>query len=311
MHQLLSPFRPLRAVACSALLVLSVGCAEFEFAEQDLTFRYAEGDDRIELNVDTRGIFATPKGWGKSESEVVAAGKERIETMAGGARNFYLMTFPFIVDLESDWDEGDEDWLTKEQRGRLWNQIRENVSVKSARAYSDDAAEVALAQRVEIRNAKAWLAAINELVTLGVKHELEENAEDPIDPTKVYGTAASRGNLRAFVVEGRDWVSLDAEALVVRVPMTPYDLALSMKEFLAEAKVATESSGSKNSWTDRRNSAAGVGIFERLEELEVKDGVVSFRFPMDGNGRIHWSFRMPRHPDAKKFAAAFEAEELK
>ncbi len=311
MNRLIAHLRLLRTAGCSALLALSAGCAEFDFAEQDLSLRYVDDGDRIELNVKTRGIFATPAGWGQSEDQVLASGKERVEQMAAGARYFYLVTFPFMLDLdEGDWSE-EEDWITKEQRERIWSLMDKSVSVTSASTFLDEAGEVALDQRVEIKNAKACVAAMNELVTLGVQHELNEAKGKPADLAEIFGSEASQDNLRAFVVAGGVWISLDAEALVVRVPMTPYDLALCMKAFLEETAVEGGSSGSDSDWADRRGAAAARALFANLEELTVEDGVVNFRFPVNARGRIPWSFRMPRHPDAKKFVAAFESEELK
>lgn len=288
------------------LLGVGAGCSEIDFAEQDLALHYLQEADRIELSVDTRGLFPTSSDWGESQATVVTKSKERVEAMAAGARYLYLVTFPFILDLDREQPEDDE-WLTREQITRAWDLFQDSVSVSSAKAFLDDMGEVALTQQVEIKNASACVAAVNEIITAGVLHELKGTTEKP---GEVYGSDASRKNLRAFADAGREWVSLDKDALVVRVPMTPQDLALALKELVAERRSAEDSS-EEASWSERRGGAASQALLGNLQDLEVKDGVVTLRFAADDTGRIRWRFQMPRHPDAQKLVAAFDAEELK
>lgn len=298
MNRLLSTFRPLRAAACSALLAISAGCSEFDAAEQGFSLRYQDTSDRIELAVDTRGIFAASTRRGQSEAEVLARAKARVDELAAGARAFKLLAYPLIFDLDGEWD-GEVKWMTKEQQERIFSLLRANVGVISAGSLVDEVGELGLTQRFEIKNATACMAAINELVTLSVQDELARDEKNPPDLTKFLGSEASEGNLRSFMLRGEPWVSLDAEALVIRVPMTPYDLALCMRELVREAH---ELDGAATLYQT---------LFANLEELKVEDGVVSFRFPVDASGRVQWSLKEPRNPDAKKFAAAFEVEERK
>ncbi len=293
------------------LLGLGAGCAEFDFAEQDVALRYSAEGDRVEVKIDTRGIFATSKGFGASDVEVTAKAKERVQQMAAGARFFYLVTFPFIHDLDREWSEDSEDWVPKEQRERLQALMQASVSVTSAKVFLDDFGEVALTQEVAIKDVAACVAGLNELVSLGVRYELDENEDDPVDLTGLYGTQASRANLRAFLDAGGKWLSLDQDALLVRVPMTPFELALTMKGLLAETHSGGDPSASPGDWSANRGHAAATALFGSLEELNVEDGVVTFRFPVGDDGQIHWDFRMPRHPDAKKLVAAFDEDELK
>ena len=77
----------LRGVVGLGLLGLGAGCSDIDVAEQDLALRYFEEGDRIELEIDLRGIVGTPSRGGKTEDEVVPKAKARLEQMAAGARS--------------------------------------------------------------------------------------------------------------------------------------------------------------------------------------------------------------------------------
>ena len=301
----------LRGVACVCLLGLGAGCSEIDVAEQDLALRYLQEEDRVEVEIECRGIFETPSRWGKSEAEGVPKAKERLKEMAGGARQFYvpLSPEPIILDLDKLFEVKEGGWLSEEQCLRFRKLIRESVSVESAMVFLDDLGEVSLKQQFAITSAAACVASLNELVTAGVRDELEDNGDDPIDPTQPYGTQESRDNLRAFVDDGRDWVSLDQKALVVRVPMTSLDLALTLKELVSDTE--RDQDAGADDWGAARARLDAKAVLGKLKGLSAEDGVVTLRFPLQADGRISWEFHRPRHPDAKKLAAAFDAVELK
>ncbi len=92
---------------------------------------------------------------------------------------------------------------------------------------------------------------------------------------------------------GGQWLTLTEKALEIRIPATPADLAVLLRGF------ATDSGQSP------REVALSSALFGGLDEVVVKQNVALLRFPVGGDGPIHWNLRPPRHEDAKVLVDAF------
>ncbi|QDV08784.1 hypothetical protein Poly30_43390 [Planctomycetes bacterium Poly30] len=283
--------------------LFSAACSEYEFAEQDLGVRYLADSQQISLQVDTRGLYGTSLDWSDSDELIVKRARDRVRRMAAGERYLHLLSFPLIFDLdakpgqEREERPGEEDWISAEDATRLRAVFLENVRVESSRVYLDAEGEVSVAQSFRIDKADACVAALNEVISLGVRRGIEDVASSGDDVSEMFASARSRENLRSFLEAGGRWLTLSEKSLEVRVPMTPADLAILLKGFAED---------------DPKGSTAALGraLLGGLEELAVENDVALFRFPVSGDGAVHWTYRGERHPDAKKLRAAFDEGEL-
>lgn len=295
-------------VSFLGIALFSAACSEYEFAEQDLSLRYLADRQQISLQVDTRGLYGTSLDWSDSDELIVTRARDRVRRMAEGERYLHLLSFPLIFDLdaepaasadegEGEGTPGEEDWISAEDATRLRAVFLENVHVESSRAYLDAEGEVSVAQSFRIDKADACVAALNEMISLGVRRGIEDVASSGDDVSEMFASARSRENLRSFLESGGRWLTLSKTSLEVRVPMTPADLAILLKGFAED---------------DPKGSTAALGraLLGGLEELAVQNDVAVFRFPVSGDGAVHWTYRGERHPDAKKLRAAFDEGEL-
>ncbi|MFT5735078.1 MAG: hypothetical protein ACJA0P_003551 [Planctomycetota bacterium] len=287
--------------ALAGLALVATACSEYEFAEQDLSVQHLAETDQVILEIDTRGLFATKLKWGESPKFILERARDRVRRMATGERYLHLLTFPLIFDLDADVSESapeEEPWIAPEALVEFRNIFLKNVHVDASSAYLDAEGEVAVTQSVRLEEATACIAAINALITSGVRDALKQSDLAPKDDVlQLFESKRSRDNLRAFMDAGGDWLTLSEEQLAIRIPMTPADVAILIKGLAGDE--------------DGNAKALGTALLGGLDELVLDNGVALFRFPVEKDGAIHWRYRGERNPAAKKLAAAFNDAELK
>ncbi len=293
---MLKPILAARAALATAL-VLTTACAEYEFAEQDISLRYLSKADQITLELDTRGLYALESEIWDSKASAAKTAKERLDRMAAGERFIYLLSFPLIFDLDAAPDEsqgpGEDDWISSEDWERISSVFDTHVHLDEASMYLDRAGVLAIQQSFRLEHGAACIAALNELITLGVRHETASVDPEESNRDQMFASPTSRENLRSFMDAGGQWLTLTEKALEIRIPATPADLAVLLRGF------ATDSGQSP------REVALASALFGGLDEVVVKQNVALLRFPVGGDGSIHWNLRAPRHEDAKVLVAAF------
>lgn len=298
---MLKHIRSARAVLLVAA-VFATSCAEYEFAEQDISVRYRAASDQITLELDTRGIYATGARFGTTAADADAKVKARIERMAKGERFIYLLSFPFIFDLDAEPKneaKQKDDWIDPADWTRLKAVFDANVHVDSASAYLDSASEASATQSFRLENAAECISAMNEVITLSVRHELAMASSDDLDRDEVFASERSRTNLRSFADAGGQWLTLTEEALEVRIPLTPADLAATVRGIPSDKAPSP------------RVKALGQAFLQGLDELTIQDDVAVFRFPVGRDGALHWTLRAPRGEGAESLVAAFGDNQLK
>ena len=294
--------RPLALAAAASLLA---ACTPFEFAEQDISIRHDAEADVIELDVVTRGIFGTSTGQ-SSPRRIDERAAALIRQMAEGRRYLHLLSWPFVVDRDRERDE-DED-LTKEDVppdwisiAETWDDLAGGVTVTDAHTFLDDRDEVGVVQRVRVERAGEILRSLNETIDLMLV-DLIEQSNGTDTPDEAFSSAAAHALLLEFARGEGDWVSLDADGLTIRCPMTPTDRARLLRDML--------DLGGSDSDRDRRGLAFVRALTDGLSSISAAGDVVVLRYEFDEDDRVTLRYAAPRHPDAKRLVVQFEEDEL-
>lgn len=300
--------RPVSLRAPAVLLpvaLLAASCSDYGVAEQDLTLRYDAPTDALTLAIDSRGIHPRPGrdvvlfGEPPSLADRTQRAGERLREVGGGRRYLVLLDLPLALDLDHVGDalaeEGDDE--RARALGERWEVIRATISVEDAALYVDEGGHVGALQRVRIDEAQSYVAFVNDLISAAV--EGAQVADDAPERNK----AADRRRAE-YARSGAPWVVLDADALEVRMPIEPWELANMIR---ALADPAGEAEASEADAEERRAEgyaptsedlvqALVQAIFHDLDSLEVVEGVARFRFPFGDDGAVRMPFRVERSP---------------
>ncbi len=301
---------PLFTLFLLSLGLLASGCSEYEVAQQDVGLAYDAETDVLTLTIDSRGLHAAatgvPRLFGSpaTEEERIAGAVERLRAAADGAPYFVLLASPLALDLTKvpeaiTREAKDADWADIEA---LWLGLRDGISVEAAGLYLDSEQEVGLYQRVQVKEAEKLITFLNELLSRSV---LDARAAEGSSPREV----AAEESRNAYARQGGPWVVLDGEALEVRMPLAPWQVANTMKG-IAELPFAPEGA-EMEPWEEEVGRAMGRALFSGLETFEVVDGIARFRYPFGENGRIDLPYaRMRASEPAKHLRDALSVEGL-
>ena len=286
-------FTPHLTSLLAVFALLLCGCSQFEPAEQDLGIAYDAEADVLTFTIDSRGIHApsgrasNPFGKPPTQEKQTAAASERLRAAAEGAPYFVLLASPLALDLTEvpeaiARDGQDEDWKDIQE---LWLDLRKGIRVDSSGLYLDTSQEVGLYQRVRVENAHKLVGFMNELISRSL---LETDLDDDANAREV---AADKVR-RAYARERGPWVVLDAEALEVRMPLAPWQVANMMKGI---AELPFEPVGEEaDPWEAELGAAMGRALFADLGAFQVVDGIARLRYPFGDDQRIDFPYARMR-----------------
>lgn len=188
------------------LLLTLAGCLEFD--AQDVTIRYDEAADRIDIHLVYRGLFAEG-GNGSDRDPLAKAVKDLAVARKNGEVAFWC-NWPLAFDLVRDYPAPAKALLA-------------NVDVESGGLFTDPAGVLCAHQFVRIRNAKVFLQQLNLLGGLWVQ-------------TQLAGGTNGRGGRHAwdddtrelvaeFVRSGERFVVVEPGRVEFRLPLSPADHA--------------------------------------------------------------------------------------
>lgn len=193
-------------LALFALLLVLPGCLEVD--GQDITFRYDEAADRIDVHFVHRGLFAEG-GSGSDRDPLAKAVRDLAEVRAGGEVVFWC-NWPFTFDLTREYPPPVQAMLA-------------HVDVENGGLFTDPQGILCGHQFVRIREAKSFLKKLNTALDLWVQKEL-------LSGTSGRGGAHqwdsdTKDFVREFRRAGQSFLVVEPGRLEFRLPLSSEDHA--------------------------------------------------------------------------------------
>lgn len=233
-----------------AVLLLCSGC-DLEFPEQEVRIRYDAEADTLDMLIVYVGVRAE-----NDSEDAVGKGRDRMNRVLGGRREFMFMDWPLYFDLD---DPDKEEALPPEARAAA-----ERVQLVRVEAFLDEHQRLCVLQHFRMTEVSTALADANRL--------LHEAAKRALDAGKFGGgvvpwfDAAEEEVWLTFVKREASWVSLQGGHLVLRLPVTQQGAARAIEEY---------SRGIAETGDDDRYMFPMLA--RNLARLQVSDGVAELR----------------------------------
>jgi hypothetical protein len=196
-----------RLILALSLLMVSLGAC-LEFDAQEITFRYDEAADRIDMLVVYRGLFAEG-GNGSTNEPLQKAIKDLAEARESGEAAFWS-NWPLTFELTRDYVPPVKALLA-------------HVDVENGALFTDPKGALCAYQFVRVREAKAFLQKANTLLELGLqgalaaglstyggKHQFDDDTKEIV---------------RDFLRTGQKLLKVEAGRVELRLPMSAKDHA--------------------------------------------------------------------------------------
>jgi hypothetical protein len=195
----------LRAFAFTPLLLLH-GCLEVD--GQQITIRYDQAADRIDVHVVHRGLFAEGAGGGERDP-LAKAVKDLADVRAGGEVVFWS-NWPLTLDLTRDHPAPVQALLA-------------HVDVENGTLFTDAQGVLCGHQFVRVRAARAFVQKANTLLELAVQQQL-------LVGTRGHGgihawDADTKDSVREFLRGGGKVLAIEPGRVELRLPLSAKDHA--------------------------------------------------------------------------------------
>jgi hypothetical protein len=236
--------RGLVGVVALALAVGLLGCLEYE--EQTVYFEHDRENDRLVIILDYLGLFAEPHLTlfaGGQEGEPGPKELEEAQQQLAEALEDHTVAlfgnWPFALSVEEtrrDLAEppgGDED-LPPDLRAGL-TELLGRVEVLNGGFHMDAAGRLSGAQVIVVEQARDSVALANRTISRGILHAAEDEGL-PANPEERRTVEA----ILAAALEGHEWIGLDGQALIVRVPATEEIVRAGRPELFEDAPETEE-----------------------------------------------------------------------
>lgn len=242
--------------------MLLASCTSFEFQRQQILLRY-------EPETDVLDALLVYEGVGANKANEIAEDAAKLALIAGGRRHFVLLGWPFEFDLEDLVEDLDpEDTLAESFRAFVPD--IHVVAVGFARGEED---ELCLIQRVRIDHASTGLRLVDQALNRVI---LREEEREPGSWTREFAPDAKMAELwleRARA--GGSWIRFDGRAIVVSLPTTAREAALSLRKILETRDF--------------------VGISQGLTAVEISGAEARLRFDPAEDGWIQLRHTAKEH----------------
>jgi len=223
--------------------VLCGGC-DVEFPNQEIRWRYDTEADALDVLIVYRGV-TTPA----ASEEALDKGQAVADRILGGRREFMLMDWPFLFDLDADPKESEP--LAAELRAAY-----DRVQLVAAGAFQDEDQRLCAYQHFRMTEVSHVLDGFNHLIGAQAATALDEGDLGPDDlPWFDEGEVEA---WRGFIADRRPWIALEQGRLVLRAPITEAGAARALDAIV------------------HQQDDEDFGFFANLSGITVADGVAEF-----------------------------------
>ena len=281
MTQRFSTFFP-RLLGLTVLLLCS-GC-DLEFPEQEVHIRYDAEADTLDMLILYVGVRAE-----NDSEDAVGKGRDRMNRVLAGRREFMFMDWPFYFDLD---EEDMEEALPPE----AWA-AAERVQLVRVEAFLDESQRLCVIQHFRMTGVTAVLADANRLLHEAALRALE--AGEVGTAAWFLFDAAEEAEWRAFTEDATPWVSLEGGHLVLRVPATQGGAARALEEY--SRVIAEDGEGDRYMFPMLARNIAG---------LQVSDGTVELRLGRIEGADTVFRSKVKKGPYAKALRELLVTEGL-
>lgn len=198
----------MKKTLASLLLVLLTFAGCLELDAQDITMRYDEANDRIDIHVVYRGLFAEG-GQGSDRDPLAKAIKDLANVRETGEAVFWC-NWPFSLDLTSEQPPPVQAMLA-------------HVDIENGTLFTDMQGRLCGTQFVRIREAKAFVQKLNLALELWAQAQLVSGTPEP--GGRHTWDADTKDLLREFLRSGEKMIALEPGRIEFRLPLSAKDHA--------------------------------------------------------------------------------------
>ena len=275
--------RLLRAIAI-ALLLLLASCLEFD--AQQVTIRYDEAADRIDVHLVYRAVYA------EGDAKAVGEALRQVEEIRRDGTFALWQNWPFKVTIPGEHKLPIQALLA-------------HVDVENGGFFTDPTDTLCAHQYVRIRDAKAFVQQVNTLLDVWVAAQLTTGSE--IGDETHRWDADTRDFVREFARSGEHLLAVTKGRIELRLPLSGKDHSwLRGITVSALAEAAAKDAVRRDVVGQRRaegGSTTEVGIVEAATTVWTKRAAadrVAATAPMRFLADNDWS--MAREPELTRIA---------
>ncbi len=277
------PTRLLHAFAFAVLLLLA-SCLEFD--GQEVTIRYDEATDRIDVHLVYRGVHA------EGDRNAVEKALEQVEEIRRDGTFALWQNWPFKITI------------AREHKLPI-QALLAHVDVENGGLFTDLKGVLCASQYVRIRDAKAFVQQINTLLDVWVAEQLATGFD--LGKETHRWDAETRDFVREFARSGEHILAVTKGRIELRLPLSGKDHSwLRGLTFRTFAEVAAKDAVRRDVVGQRRadgGSTTDVGVLDEAATVWTKRAAAD-RFPATAPMRFladnDWS--MAREPELTRVA---------